>query len=252
MSSGVFAQIKSTPVPTGLRDGLASRILDRTMPVAGLTRKKRVAFIQRTYAHFLAALAVFALLELLFFQLGAAATVGEWNGPAAWFAMLSALVVVAWLASRVAHRVTTLRAQYTALAVFIIIEALVFLPVLQVALTKSAGTLRYALLLGALALTGLSAVVFLTRKDFSFLRGLLCWTALVVIGLVTAGTLDDLHSSAYLSASVIGIAGAAILHDTSRILHRFSEDRYVAAGLELFASVGMLFWLVMRLFVSRD
>jgi FtsH-binding integral membrane protein len=47
-------------------------------------------------------------------------------------------------------------------------------------------------------------------------------------------------------------AGAAILYDTSNVLLRFPEDRYVAAALELFASVALMFWYVLRLFMSRD
>ena len=51
-----------------------------------------------------------------------------------------------------------------------------------------------------------------------------------------------------------GPAGAAaILYDTSNVLHHFPEDRYVGAALQLFASVALMFWYVLRLFMSsRD
>ena len=53
--------------------------------------------------------------------------------------------------------------------------------------------------------------------------------------------------------AMVGLAGAAILHDTSNVLHHFPEDRYVGAALELFASVALMFWYVLRLFMSsRD
>ena len=52
---------------------------------------------------------------------------------------------------------------------------------------------------------------------------------------------------------VIGVAGAAILYDTSNVIHHFPQDRYVAAALTLFASVALIFWYVLRLFMgSRD
>lgn len=38
---------------------------------------------------------------------------------------------------------------------------------------------------------------------------------------------------------------------TSPALHRYPEDRHVAAALELFASVALMFWYVLRLFLSR-
>jgi FtsH-binding integral membrane protein len=50
---------------------------------------------------------------------------------------------------------------------------------------------------------------------------------------------------------MVALAGAAVLHDTSKVLHHFPEDRYVAAALELFASVALMFWYVLRLYLSR-
>jgi FtsH-binding integral membrane protein len=51
---------------------------------------------------------------------------------------------------------------------------------------------------------------------------------------------------------MIGLAGAAVLYDTSNILHHYPKDKYVAASLALFASIAMMFWYVLRLFMSRD
>jgi FtsH-binding integral membrane protein len=51
---------------------------------------------------------------------------------------------------------------------------------------------------------------------------------------------------------MIGLAGAAILYDTSNVLHHYPEDRYVSASLSLFASVAVLFWYVLRFFMASD
>ena len=56
----------------------------------------------------------------------------------------------------------------------------------------------------------------------------------------------------WFSVVMIAFAGAAILYDTSKIMHHYPEDRYVGAALELFASVALMFWYVLRLFMSRD
>lgn len=53
------------------------------------------------------------------------------------------------------------------------------------------------------------------------------------------------------SVGMVALAGASILHDTSKVIHHYSEDRYVGAALELFAGVALLFWYVLRLFLSR-
>ena len=50
---------------------------------------------------------------------------------------------------------------------------------------------------------------------------------------------------------MVTLAGAAILYDTSNILHHYPHDRHVAAALELFASIVMLFWYLLRLFSRR-
>jgi len=51
---------------------------------------------------------------------------------------------------------------------------------------------------------------------------------------------------------MIVLAGAAILYDTSNVIRTFPEDRYVAAALQLFASVALMFWYVLRLFMSSS
>ena len=44
-----------------------------------------------------------------------------------------------------------------------------------------------------------------------------------------------------------------ILYYTSNILHQYRTDQYVAAALALFASVALLFWYVIQIFMaSRD
>ena len=51
---------------------------------------------------------------------------------------------------------------------------------------------------------------------------------------------------------MVGFAGAAILYDTSNVLTRFPEDRYVAAALQLFSSVALMFWYVLRIMMSMS
>lgn len=51
---------------------------------------------------------------------------------------------------------------------------------------------------------------------------------------------------------MVGFAGAAILYDTSRIIKHYPEDRYVAAALQLFASIALMFWYILRLLMGRD
>jgi FtsH-binding integral membrane protein len=95
-------------------------------------------------------------------------------------------------------------------------------------------------------------VAFVTRKDFSFLRGMLMWGGVVAMLAIVGGILFGFELGTWFSVAMIGFAGAAILYDTSNVLHHFPEDRYVGAALQLFASVALMFWYVLRLFMSRD
>jgi uncharacterized protein len=101
------------------------------------------------------------------------------------------------------------------------------------------------------AFAALTALVFLTGKDFSFLRSLLFWGGIVAMVLIFGGVLFGFRLGTYFSVAMVGFAGAAILYDTSNVLHHYQEDRYVAAALELFASVALMLWYVLRLFMSR-
>ncbi len=92
--------------------------------------------------------------------------------------------------------------------------------------------------------------MFFTGKDFSFLGGILKWLGVLAIIAIVVGVLTGFNLGTWFSVAMIGFAGAAILYDTSNVLHHYPEDRYVAASLELFASVALMFWYVLRLFMS--
>ncbi len=215
----------------------------------------RARFLQRTYAHLLGAIVGFVLIEWALFASGAAEGVARtlMSLPGGWFTVLAGFMVVSWIASRMAHTAASPPAQYAALTGFVVAEALIFVPMLYIAAEHYPGVIASAAGVTLVGFTGLTAVVFITRKDFSFMRSMLMWgggCALLAIGtsLIFGFTLGPLFSVA-----MIAFAGGAILHDTSNVLHHYPEDRYVAASLELFASVALLFWYVLRLFLSaRD
>jgi FtsH-binding integral membrane protein len=81
---------------------------------------------------------------------------------------------------------------------------------------------------------------------------LLRWAGVLALLTIVAGVVFGLNLGSWFSIAMIGLAGGAILFDTSNILRHYPEDRYVAAALELFASVAMMFWYVLRLFTSRN
>ena len=84
------------------------------------------------------------------------------------------------------------------------------------------------------------------------MRGLLFWGFLCAIGLIVCGTFMGFQLGLWFSVAMVALAGGAILYDTSNVIHHYPPDRYVGAALQLFASVALLFWYVLRIFLSRN
>jgi len=90
-----------------------------------------------------------------------------------------------------------------------------------------------------------------TRKDFSFLRAILMWGGVVAILTMVGGAVFGFQLGTWFSVAMIGFAGVAVLYDTSNIIHNYPEDRYVAAAMQLFASIALMFWYVLRLMMGN-
>ena len=222
-------------------------------PVSTLPVEARAAFITRTYGHLVGALIGFTLIEIALFQSGLAARMASVMLGGPWLLFLGAFMVVGMLASNFAHKATSPGAQYAALVGYVVAEALLFVPLLFIANQYAPGTIASAGVVSLGAFAALSLVAFLTRKDFSFLRGIVMWGGICALLAIVAGAIFGFHLGVGFSALMVLLAGASILYQTSNVLHHYPEDRHVAASLELFASVALLFWYVLRLFLAaRD
>jgi hypothetical protein len=210
----------------------------------------RAAFITRTYLHLFGAILAFTGLEVVLFQSGLALPIARSMMGVSWLWILGGFVLVSWLASRAAHTATSPGAQYAALAGFVAAEAVIFVPLLYLAQAVAPGVIQSAAFVTLLGFTGLTVVVFTTRKDFSFLGAALRWGGIVALVLVVAGALFGFQLGTFFSVAMIALAGGSILYDTSNVIHRYPQDRHVAAALSLFASVALMFWYVLRLFLS--
>jgi FtsH-binding integral membrane protein len=211
---------------------------------------RRARFIVRTYNHLFGAIVAFAALEFALFSTGAAEVLVRAMLGTSWLVVLGAFMLVSWLASHFAYSASSGAAQYAGLAGYVVAEAIIFVPMLFIANRIAPGTIQSAGIVTMLGFGGLSAVAFFTRKDFSFLRGVMLYGGIIALVLIVAGAIFGFQLGTFFSVAMIGFAGAAILYDTSNVLHRFPEDRYVAAALQLFSSVALMFWYVLRLLMS--
>ena len=227
--------------------------LNSMAPVSSLSVESRSEFIWKCYAHVIGAILAFAGIEAYLFSSGIADRIAI---PMlnSWMMVMIAFIAVSWGATHMAHRLESITSQYAVFGIFVVAEALIFAPMLWMAMQmdpsgsmiESAGTVT---LFGCGALI---ATVMITRKDFSFLRGVLVWGFFLVLGLIAASWIFGWNLGTWFSVGMIGFAGVAILYDTSNIMHHYPQDKYVAASMALFASIAMMFWYILRLFMSRD
>jgi FtsH-binding integral membrane protein len=213
----------------------------------------RARFIVRTYNHLFGAILLFTLIEVGLFMSGIAQVMAQAMLGVNWLIVLGGFVVVSWLASRFAHTAESKPVQYMALGGFVVAQAIIFVPLLFIAQTVAPGAIQSAALVTMVGFGGLTAIAFISKKDFSFLGAFLKWAFVCALLLIIGGVVFGFELGTFFSVAMVGLAGAAILYDTSNVLHHFPEDRYVGASLELFSSVALMFWYVLRIFISsRD
>jgi len=221
-------------------------------PVDAIGVEPRARFITRTYNHLMGAIVAFTLFEILLFQSGAAETIARTMLGGSWLLVLGGFMLVSWVASRVAASSDSLPRQYAALAGFVVAEGIIFVPLLYLAEMNAPGAIESAAAVTLMGFGGLTFVAFRTRKDFSFLRGALMYGGILALVAIVAAVIFGFKLGTWFSVAMVGFAGAAVLYDTSNVLHHYPEDRYVAAALSLFASVALMFWYILRIFMARD
>ena len=100
---------------------------------------------------------------------------------------------------------------------------------------------------------GLTAGVFVSGKDFSFMGPVLWVGSMLALGLVVAAVLFGFNLGLVFSVAMVGLAAGYIIYDTSNVMHRYGPTEHVGASLALFASVALMFYYVLRIFMAtRD
>jgi FtsH-binding integral membrane protein len=212
----------------------------------------RADFVVKVYQHLILALVSFVAVEALFLQLGLAEKIYDLiaGSSGAWLLVLGGFMLVSWLATTAAHDVRDTGKQYAGLFALVVAEALIFAPFLYYLfeVRSEESTVWAAAAVTGAGFAGLSAVAYTTRKDLSFLRPLIMWGFVVGLVLIFAAFLFGLDLGVWFSVAMIGLAGASILYQTQTVLKSYPPEAYVGGAVQLFASVMLLFWYVLRLF----
>ena len=216
---------------------------------------ERAAFIRNTYLHLLGAILALVALDAFIITAFDSQLQGivpmvtsGWN----WMFVLGAFMGVSFIADRWAHSNTSRSMQYVGLGTYVFAEALLFVPLLYIANHFAPGAIASAGIVTAFVFGGLTIIVFLTKYDFSMLRSALCVGGLVAMALIVAGIAFGFDLGLWFSVAMVLLASGSILYSTSNVLRHYHTSQHVAASLSLFASVALLFWYVLQIFMHFD
>lgn len=220
---------------------------------------ERAEFIQRTYLHLGAAIIAFVAILTMIFAMFPAPVILEKLGPLTggygWLLFLGGFMAVSWVARSWASSDTSIGMQYAGLSLYVIAEAIIFVPLMAVAtiIEPDGSILLEAGIITTLVFGGLTAFVFLTGTDFSGLGKYLCIAGLAAMGIIVLGIIFGFTLGLFFSGAMVLLAAGYILYDTSNVLHHYRTNQHVAASLALFASVALLLWYVIRILIAmRD
>jgi len=220
--------------------------------VAALPGEEKAGFIRRTYGHLAVAIAAFGLIEYQLISMGfgeqalALLSTSKWS----WLIVLAAFMGVGMLADKWAKSDTSRELQYAGLGLYVVAEAIIFLPLMFMAARFAPGVIENAALITAALVAGISLVVFTTRKDFSFVGPAIKIGGMVALGLIVASVIFGFQLGLLFSGVMILFAGACVLYTTSNVLHTYREDQHVAASLALFSSIALMFWYVVQFLMA--
>lgn len=226
------------------------------MSVAEAAPLERAAFIRKTYALLAVTVLAFIAVEAVFFATPIAGVIASLlfsGGSIGWLVVLGLFMAISYLANRWAVSETSVATQYMGLGIFVVAEAVIFVPLLAIAASVS-GDGSVIMKAGIVALglfAGLTFTVLITRSDFSWLAPILAIGGFAALGFIIASAIFGFTLGNVFAFVMVAFAGSSILYQTSNVLHRFNTKQHVAAALTLFASVALLFWYLLSIFSSR-
>ncbi len=139
---------------------------------------------------------------------------------------------------------------FAALLAFGALTGVAISPLVGFVAAKSGMLVAQAYMTTAVAFAGLTIYTFISRKDFSFLKGFV-WTGLIALIVLSLSNYFFFESGmVQLAISGMGVLlfSAFILYDTSAILRDYPDNEFIAAALTLYLDVFLLFEHLLYLF----
>jgi FtsH-binding integral membrane protein len=221
----------------------------------------RTLFIRRTYAHLAGAILAFIGVVALLLNVVPEKEVFQlfFGTPMSWLFVLLAFMGASYLAQMWARSETSVGMQYLGLGLYVVAEAVIFLPILIVASHieqarslegKESHLIAQAGILTLGVFAGLTMSVFLTKKDYSFLAPVLSVGTWIAMGVIVAGIFFGFTPGLFFSFAIVALMSGYILFQTSLIVRTYPTHMHVSAALMLFASVATMFWYILRILME--
>jgi FtsH-binding integral membrane protein len=218
---------------------------------------ERLAFIRRTYLHVAGATIAFAIMlaALVNFVPDQVMISIFGRGMVGMLVIFFGFMAATWAAARMAQADMPVSMQYLGLLLYTAAEAFFFWPIIWLCLNRLGyeGILGQAVVLTLALAVGLTASVFITKKDFSFMGRALVIMSFVAFGVIIAAMLFGFSLGLWFSLAMIALMCGVILYQTSNVLHHYQTNQHVAAALAIFSAIATLFFYILRaLMQSRD
>ena len=220
-------------------------------PVSALDAREQSSFLVRVYAHLIFAVLLFVGLEVWFFRSGMADTVLQIFSGVSWLVVLGGFMLLSWVATLIAVSTVSRPLQYLGFFLYVLLQALITIPLLAAADSAAPGVIASAAQATIGGFLLLTAVVVTTGRNFSFLRSFLIWGGLFGLAAIVCAVLFKFDLGTWFSVAMIVLAGGSVLYTTSNVMRGFPPNADVAASIQLFAGMAMMFWYVLRLFMAR-
>jgi modulator of FtsH protease len=219
------------------------------MTVAQSSTDVRMDFIRKTYSLFMAGILMALIAGTVCLNVEPVFNLAAMilSSPLIAIVLLFGLSMGAEAVSRIEG------VNYAALFGFTAFIGFLFAPILAMYEMRAPGIVGQAAFLTTTIFGGLTAYVWVTKKDFNFLGGMLFvgLFAVIIGGLANVFLFKNSGASYWMAWVTVVLFSGFVLYDTSRIIHRYDSKGYCSAALSLFLDFFNMFMAILRILGGR-
>ncbi|MHC5063294.1 MAG: Bax inhibitor-1/YccA family protein [Planctomycetota bacterium] len=222
--------------------------MNQAVPAAEAAVNERAVFLQKTYTWLLMGILGFCATIWGVQEIPALQSMA-WSIASNWIIAIVVMMGGAMVVHAVAEKPGI---NAIAFAGYAFVFGLLVGPWVMIADSQGAGIVGQAAMITAVIFFGLTAYVFVSGKDFSFMGGILSIVLFTMIAVGLCAWLVGFALGTWFAVLGAMLFSGYILYDTSRILHHYPVTAHVSAAAVLFVNVVLLFKYILVLMMNRD